>query len=133
MAYFFWSSLTVQTICLIALPIFLALYTLISNPQSFGCSHLSSKGKSIRNIVVLSFEEKQEGRKMNQCLFFFPSPRVSCKSETEKHTFIIERKITVTWLKLVVVGGFLTEKNVTVSSISLHSSLISVENVTMEE
>jgi len=58
---------------------------------------------------------------------------VSCKSETEKHTFIIERKITVTWLKLVVVGGFLTEKNVTVSSISLHSSLISVENVTMEE
>lgn len=59
-AHFFWSSLTVQTLCLITLPIFLALCTLTSNPQSLACSHLSSKRKPIRNRVVLSFEEKEE-------------------------------------------------------------------------
>lgn len=85
MARFFWSSLAVQTIRLITLPIFLALRILISSPRSFGCSHLSSKGKSNRNIVVLSFEEKEEGRKINQCLFSSFPPHVVTEWIRETH------------------------------------------------
>lgn len=107
MAHFFWSSLTVQTLCLIPFPIFLALCTLISNPQSLGCSHLSSKGKSIRNLVVLCFEEKEEGRKISHSppfFFFFPvlSPCKLCKSKLEKLT-IVYGKEDVAWLELA--GG----------------------------
>lgn len=134
MAYIFWSSLTVQTIRLITLPIFLALCTLISNPQSFGCYHLSSKGKSIRNTVVLSFEEKEEGRSTNALFFFISPPHVVQEWIRETHIhYWKEDKCDMAEVGCWCLGVFLVEKNVTVSSITLQSSLISVENVTMEE
>lgn len=105
MAYFFWGSLTVQTPRLITLPIFLALCTLISNPQSLGCSRLSSKGKSIRNLVVLSFEEKEEGIKINHCLFLVISPCKLCKSELKKCAFIYGKE-GVAGLELAGGGWF---------------------------
>lgn len=72
--FFFWSSLAVQSICLIICLFFFPLRALISSSQRFGCSHLSFKDKSIRNTVALSCEEngrRKEDQLIYLVFFFF--------------------------------------------------------------
>lgn len=101
--FFFWSSLAVQSICLIICLFFFPLRALISSSQRFGCSHLSFKGKSIRNTVALSCEENGR-RKEDQLIylfffcFFFLVCFCTCKSKFEKQIFITER--CETWFKI---------------------------------